>query len=312
MPLTKFGLVGTALFSKCANLVESCYYPLLYAKYDGISRKEALRYAPDGKRAFLDVYSPEKEASEKLPLFFYIHGGGWVSGKRSVRKFYCMRWAKEGFVAVNAGYDYAPGTAYPAYLKQVFAALEHALERADEFGFDPEKVVIAGESAGAYLAAMLCAIAAHRELYERLGIEFKYKDSFLPSAAVLLSGIYDPFRSLSTRAPFIGLYISAFAGEKPKKLKERFDEAFREISVPELYADASFPPAFVVGSSRDRLESESRSFYDRLGENGAECEYFLCTGVNGMHAASLDCVHGKSGRECFLRAANFVKAALGG
>lgn len=310
MPLSKSDLVRTALFSKCANLVESCYYPLLYHKYDGVSKRENLRYADCGKRAVLDVYRQEKGSPEKLPLFFYIHGGGWVSGKRSVRKYYCMRWATEGFVAVNAGYDYSPGTAYPEYLKQVFAALEYVLDRADEYGFDKRKVVVAGESAGAYLAAMLSAVATHRELYGKLGIEFKYRDFFVPSATLLLSGIYDPFRSLSTRAPFIGLYISAFAGEKRKKLKERFDNAFRETSVPELYADASFPPAFVVGSSRDKLEPESASFYNRLCANGARCEYFLCTGINGMHAASLDCVYGKSGRECYSRAAAFVKSAL--
>lgn len=214
MPLSKSDLVRTALFSKFANLVESCYYPLLYHKYDGVSKRENLRYADCGKRAVLDVYRQEKGSPEKLPLFFYIHGGGWVSGKRSVRKYYCMRWATEGFVAVNAGYDYSPGTAYPEYLKQVFAALEYVLDRADEYGFDKRKVVVAGESAGAYLAAMLSAVATHRELYGKLGIEFKYRDFFVPSATLLLSGIYDPFRSLSTRAPFIGLYISAFAGEK--------------------------------------------------------------------------------------------------
>lgn len=92
MPLSKSDLVRTALFSKCANLVESCYYPLLYHKYDGVSKRENLRYADCGKRAVLDVYRQEKGSPEKLPLFFYIHGGGWVSGKRSVRKYYCIRW----------------------------------------------------------------------------------------------------------------------------------------------------------------------------------------------------------------------------
>lgn len=76
MPLSKSDLVRTALFSKCANLVESCYYPLLYHKYDGVSKRENLRYADCGKRAVLDVYRQEKGSPEKLPLFFYIHGGG--------------------------------------------------------------------------------------------------------------------------------------------------------------------------------------------------------------------------------------------
>ena len=56
MPLSKSDLVRTALFSKCANPVESCYYPLLYHKYDGVSKRENLRYADCGKRAVLDVY----------------------------------------------------------------------------------------------------------------------------------------------------------------------------------------------------------------------------------------------------------------
>ncbi len=70
MPLSKSDLVRTALFSKFANLVESCYYPLLYHKYDGVSKRENLRYADCGKRAVLDVYRQEKGSPEKLPLFF--------------------------------------------------------------------------------------------------------------------------------------------------------------------------------------------------------------------------------------------------
>ena len=60
MPLSKSDLVRTALFSKCANLVESCYYPLLYHKYDGVSKRENLRYADCGKR---------KEVLKNFPSF---------------------------------------------------------------------------------------------------------------------------------------------------------------------------------------------------------------------------------------------------
>ena len=149
-----------------------------------------------------------------------------------------------------------------------------------------------------------------RVLFDELGVDFSYKDTFKPSALLLLSGIYDPYRSIDTGFPFIKTYVSAFAGETYKKLKAHFDGDERRLTSPEFYADGDFPPSFIVASGMDRLLSESLSLYTKLKSSGVPCAYFVCKGINGMHAASLDSVHGKYGKECFARAVTFMQEAL--
>lgn len=299
------------LMEFCANGVELLYYPLLYKKYDGLEKKENVRYDGSVRRAALDVYrKKDGNPSVKKPLLFYIHGGGWVSGWRAIRRYYCKHWAEEGYVAVNVGYDYARGETHRDFLRQIFAALEFVLDRADEWGFDKTRVIVGGESAGGHLAAMIGAMTTHRELFDELGVDFSYKDTFKPSALLLLSGIYDPYRSIDTGFPFIKTYVSAFAGETYRKLKAHFDGDERRLTSPEVYADEAFPPSFVVASSADKLLSESLSLYTKLRSSGVPCAYFVCKGINGMHAASLDSVHGKYGKECFARAVAFMREAL--
>ena len=294
------------LMEFCANSVELLYYPLLYKKYDGLEKKENVRYDGSVRRAAIDVYRKKDDTATKRPLLFYIHGGGWVSGRRSVRRSYCKHWAEEGYVAVTAGYDYARGETHRDFLRQIFTALAYVLDRADEWGFDKNRVVVGGESAGGHLAAMIGAMTTHRELFDELGINFRYKENFRSSALLLLSGIFDPYRSISTGFPFIKTYISAFAGETCKKLSVYFDGDERRLTSPEFYADEAFPPSFIVASSMDQLLSESLSLHAKLTASGVPCAYFVCKGINGMHAASLDSVHGKYGKKCFAEAKEFM------
>ena len=307
MGLNGFDRFRIRLMELCANSVELLYFPLLYKKYNDVAALENMRYDGSVRRAALDVYrKKDGNPSVKKPLLFYIHGGGWVSGRRAIRRYYCKHWAEEGYVAVTAGYDYARGETHRDFLRQIFAALAYVLDRADEWGFDRNRVVVGGESAGGHLAAMIGAMTTHRELFDELGVDFSYKDTFKPSALLLLSGIYDPYRSIDTGFPFIKTYVSAFAGETYKKLKAHFDGDERWLTSPEFYADGDFPPSFIVASGMDRLLSESLSLYTKLKSSGVLCAYFVCKGINGMHAASLDSVHGKYGKKCFAEAKEFM------
>lgn len=67
-------------------------------------------------------------------------------------------------------------------------------------------MVVAGDSAGGYYAAFVAAVASHPELYDTLGIDFAYRDTFKVSACVLLSGLYDMARSLDTRFPQMTIF----------------------------------------------------------------------------------------------------------
>ena len=277
-----------------------------FGVHKNISKRRGLCYG-NGKRTKLDVY--RKEGCEgSLPLFIYIHGGGFLSGIRSNRRFYCYNWVDDGYVAANIDYDYALDAEHPEHIREIFKGIEFVLERAEEFGIDTRKIVVAGDSAGGYFASLVSVVSVYRDLYETLGIDFKFKDDFKVSACVTLSGIFDPVRAIDTRYPQIGLFTSVFFGRSAKEVRAmKGDESLRVTYATDARTGPEFPPTFIVASKGDRLKAESETLRDELAAAGARYGYFLCTGINGVHAGALACELARSGRECLAEAQKFAK-----
>ncbi len=292
-----------------SNVLECGLYVLLYKKFDNIIAYTDIRYQQSGKRTYLDIIRSKLYAREKLPLLIYIHGGGWVSGLRQVRRFYCKNWAENGYVCANIDYDYANDAKHPEHIRQIFKGIEYVLDNAEKHGIDTSRVVVAGESAGGYFAALVSAITSHKELYDLLDIPFKYKDNFEVSASVLLSGIYDPDRALDTNFPNAKSFAKAFCGFSPAQLKTEEGREMKKFLAPSYYVDEKFPPAFIIGSKLDPLAPESNGLHDDLDKVGVKNELFTCTGINGVHAGSLAC-HVGSGKTAVEKARAFANSVL--
>lgn len=102
----------------------------------------------------LDVYTPEKVESPR-PVFVFIHGGRWKSGKKSQYKFLGRRLASKGIVAVIPDYRLSPRTEYRGATTDVAMALKWTKENIATYGGDDNKIYIAGHSAGGHLAALV-------------------------------------------------------------------------------------------------------------------------------------------------------------
>lgn len=122
---------------------------------DGGARQVA-QGAPFGPHARqrLDVYAPTN-AGSRLPVVVFFYGGSWNSGTRSGYGFVGRALASRGFVVVVPDYRLVPEVRYPAFLQDGVAAVRWARANAGRLGGDPDRLVIAGHSAGAYNAAML-------------------------------------------------------------------------------------------------------------------------------------------------------------
>ncbi|MFC4326443.1 alpha/beta hydrolase [Streptomyces andamanensis] len=105
------------------------------------------------------IYTPAGHEG-KIPGLLYIHGGGFAIG--SVAGFHneTLRIAAEvGAVVASVEYRLAPEHPFPAPIEDCYAALTWFAAHADELGVDPERIGVAGESAGAGLAAGLALYA---------------------------------------------------------------------------------------------------------------------------------------------------------
>lgn len=294
--------------TELSNLGEVGLYCLFCKPYLGIKSDKKIRYQQDGKRTYLDVYT--SKGDEKKPLLIYIHGGGWLSGLRASRQFYCKHWVKRGFVGASVGYDYGVGVSHPTHLREIFKAIEYLLDNAEKFNIDTERIVFAGESAGAYFSSMIGAVTTHRELYDKLGIDFKYRDTFKLCALILISGIYDFVNAINTNFKDIDLFTYAFCHKTPEELFAMKESEEYDLISSACYFDEKFPMSFIVGSDKDRLLPESQKAFESLENSGVKSRFFVCAGLNGVHAGALSCDRGKYGKKCAAETEKFLKEIL--
>jgi acetyl esterase/lipase len=107
----------------------------------------------DHARQMLDVYMPPE--SQNPPLIFMVHGGGYVFGDKFSVSFWARYYVTQGYAVVAPNYRLAPAYNFPAQIEDVMCALAWALENAPVYGYDTERIVLAGESAGANAVTML-------------------------------------------------------------------------------------------------------------------------------------------------------------
>lgn len=206
---------------------------------------EGLAYGSEPRQR-LDVWAPRGRKTDALPVVIFFYGGGWNTGSRGDYGFAGAAFAGQGFIAIVPDYRLVPTVRFPAFVEDGALAVKWARNNAGRFGGDPQRITLAGHSAGAYIAAML---ALDRRFLDRAGVDPK-----IVRAAALLSGPYDfyPFTEARGRDAF---------GAWAQPLETQ----------PIRFASADAPPMFLGHGSNDRivLPRNSRALAKRLNELGA-------------------------------------------
>lgn len=114
---------------------------------------EQVRFGPDEAQA-LYVLGPATRAAAPRPVLLFVHGGGWHSGDPVDYGFIGRAFVPEGFVVVTAGYRLHPNGIYPAMLQDTVSAIAWTRANIARLGGDPDRIVLAGHSAGAYNVVM--------------------------------------------------------------------------------------------------------------------------------------------------------------
>src|SRR5690606_13717969 len=122
---------------------------------DIVTRRD-LAYGSGPDERF-DINHPQG-ADGPLPAIVWVHGGGWIAGSKDGVANYLKVLAGRGYATVGLEYSTGLGSAYPKPVEQVGAALRHLVENAAELGIDTSVLVLAGDSAGAQIAAQVALI----------------------------------------------------------------------------------------------------------------------------------------------------------
>jgi acetyl esterase/lipase len=102
----------------------------------------------------LDLYLP-RAASRPVPVVVMFHGGGWVQGLPRQARGELAPFLRAGWAGVTPAYRLAPRDRAPAALEDAECALRWVGVHAAEYGLDRKRILVAGYSAGGYLALML-------------------------------------------------------------------------------------------------------------------------------------------------------------
>lgn len=215
---------------------------------------EAVLAYGEGERRMLDIYVPLEASATPRPVIVWFYGGSWNSGSRHGYDFAARALAAQGFTVVVPDYRLVPEVRFPGFVEDGAAAVRWVRENIDTHGGDPDRIVLVGHSAGAYIAAML----ANDPRW--LGDDREALAGF-----VGLAGPYDfvPFDTEST--------IAAFS--------QWHDPAETQ---PVTFADASAPPALLLTGADDTTVKprNSVSLAARLNAAGVEAEVVRYQGVD--------------------------------
>lgn len=143
----------TLLLAGCSPL--TAFDRLVPKDRGGIRIAAAVPYGT-GPRHKLDIYTPRGIApGSARPVILFFYGGSWAFGTRTDYAFVGRALAARGFVTVIPDYRLVPEVRYPAFVEDGAAALRWVRGHIGAYGGDGKRIVVAGHSAGAYIAAML-------------------------------------------------------------------------------------------------------------------------------------------------------------
>jgi acetyl esterase len=215
------------------------------------------------------VYTPD--ASVTRPALVYLHGGGWTlfsldTHDRVMREYA----ARAGLAVVGVDYALAPEAKYPVALTQVVAVVRHLAKHGSEFGVDPLRIAIGGDSAGANLA-----IAAALRLRDE-------GDGALLRAMVLNYGVFARQSSPEARQRFGGpgnmLTADEMEGFWRNYLRDERD-AEDPLVCPLAAYVRGLPPALLIVPECDLLAEQSLMLAGWLREAGVAVELKIYRGA---------------------------------
>ena len=220
--------IGAVLDPPMIQATFDIYVPRVVKAYPGVSSTEDIAYGAD-ERHRLDVFAPASP-ERAMPVVLFVPGGGFVGGAKSRPgvPFYQnvgVFFARNGVVGITMNYRLAPIAPWPAGGEDVAAALRWVKQNIADFGGDPARIFIYGQSAGG-------THAAHYIFDERL--QPAGGDDGV-AGAILQSALFDP-----AAAPVYGAYFGDRAGWAERSLYSRLEG--RKLPLFLVYAELDPPP----------------------------------------------------------------------
>jgi acetyl esterase/lipase len=223
-----------------------------------------IAYATDaGRQQLLDVYSPTTGGAH--PIVVWIHGGGWRQGDKALVQRKPQALVDRGWVFVSVNYRLVPQVTVQQMTGDIAKSIKWVHAHAAEYGGNPDKIFVAGHSAGAHLAALVCT-------------DDRYlKAEGLPLPAIkgcipVDTAAYDAREKVRSVGPLMAGRNAEIFG--------RDEAAQKELSpVSHVAANKGIPPFLILHvASRADSRSQSEAFAKALHDAGVEARVVAAAG----------------------------------
>ncbi len=171
------------------------------------------------ERCKLDLYMPENVDTFTTVVWF--HGGGLTGGEKSIPER--LKNHKIGVVAVN--YRLSPNVKNPAFIDDAAAAVAWVFKNISNYGGDPNRIVVAGPSAGGYLT---CMIGLDKHYLQAYGIDAN---------------------SIRKLVPFSGQMITHFVIRKERGIPDT--QPVVDEFAPQFHVRADASPLYLITGDRE-------------------------------------------------------------
>ena len=266
----------------------------------GVVRRDLTIQGYEGAEMLVTVLGRADHAGSG-PGIYHIHAGGMITGDRLLGPLTMLPWIVEyDAVLVTAEYRLAPEFPDPYPVEDCYAGLVWAAENAGELGIDPDRIMIAGASAGGGLTAGTALLARDREGPRLIG------------QMLMCPMLDDRDESVSTAQYDVGTWIrdhnrvgwSALLGER------RGTADVSIYAAPARATDLSgLPPAFIDCGSAEVFRDEDVAYATALWRDGVQAELHVWAG--GFHGFDMIASHTAVGQASIAARDNWAARVLG-